>query len=125
MKSCSVQAFKDQDGEKARRNLFEAIDHYFRAGASDDQADEKIRCTSLPPIYFQYPGHSLTIVGIEHQKNGQPQLLVFDPAFRDSNSIMKLIGKEFKGKSTTANNLAQAYRRDDKYLRRHREFEVL
>lgn len=66
----------------------------------------------------------MTIVGIEKKLDGSKNLLVFDPMFHDAPDVIKLIEK----KSFSVKNPAEflrAYRRNMKYLKRYRAFEVL
>ncbi|KAK7403959.1 hypothetical protein QQX98_010290 [Neonectria punicea] len=120
---CSVQAFKDKERGKAKTLLLEGIEQYFQVGVEDVEA--RIHLTGLPPIYLQHPGHSLTIVGIERQMDGELNLLVFDPSFHDSTKIRHLVGKAFRHKLSTVDQALQPYRRDAQYLRKYNEFEVL
>lgn len=123
MNSCTAQAFKSKKGEKhADTLLFEFVESYFREGAID--LDSKVRVTSLPPLYFQHPGHSMTIVGFERKKDGSKNLIVFDPMFHDAANIMRLVGApQFTMKSPA--DMLKAYRRGVKYLKRYHEFEIL
>ncbi|KAH7007983.1 peptidase family C78-domain-containing protein [Ilyonectria destructans] len=120
---CSVQAFKDKERGKAKSLLLQGIEQYFQGGVMDVEA--RIHLTGLPPIYLQHPGHSLTIVGLEKQMDGEVNLLVFDPSFRDSTKIRHLIGKAFRHKLSTVDEAVQPYRRGTQYLRKYSEFEVL
>lgn len=66
----------------------------------------------------------MTIVGFERKLDGSKNLLVFDPMFHDAPDVIKLLGK----KSFSVKNPAQflrAYRRNTKYLKKYRAFEVL
>lgn len=65
----------------------------------------------------------MTVIGFERQKNGAKNLIVFDPMFHDASNIVKLIGRKFD--CTFPDMALRPYRRDSKYLRRYREFEVL
>lgn len=53
----------------------------------------KVHSTSLPPIFLQHPGHSLTIIGIETHHDGSRNLLVLDPGFKPSAAIYKLLSR--------------------------------
>lgn len=99
-----------------------AIEKYFEQGW-EKNGEGRVRRTALPPVYFQHPGHSMTIVGLEKQTNGQNSLLVFDPTSRDSHTILRLVGKAFRHKAP--DEALQAYRRGKKHLRKHGEFEIL
>ncbi|KAF6824530.1 peptidase family c78 [Colletotrichum plurivorum] len=118
---CTAQGFKDPERGKSEAKLMMAIEQYFQQGLRGPPP--KVTCTSLPPIYFQHAGHSLTIVGFERQKHGPSNLLVFDPMFRDPPALARLIGRTFKHKS--ADESLKSYRRGSNYLRRYREFEIL
>ncbi|KAI5461052.1 peptidase family C78-domain-containing protein [Mariannaea sp. PMI_226] len=120
---CSVQAFKDQQHNNARAALFEAIEQYFQSGVVDVEA--RIHLTSLPPLYLQHPRHSLTVVGLERQMNGEINLLVFDPSFHDSLNIRQLVGKAFQHKMSKIDEAIEPYRRGSGYLRKFNAFEVL
>ncbi len=97
------------------------VEKYFQSGVFDPAS--KVRPTDLPPIYFQHPGHSMTIIGLERMTTGHVNLLVFDPMFRDAASITGLVGKRFQHK--VPDSLLKPYRRGNKYLRKYQEFEAL
>lgn len=119
---CEAQGFKNKaDAGKAEALLLASVEQYFQQGIFDPE--DKVRCTELPPIYFQHAGHSMTIVGIEKGLGGAANLLVFDPMFRDSAVILERVGKEFTYKYP--DHALKAYRRGHSYLKRYREFEVL
>ncbi|KAF4964114.1 hypothetical protein FSARC_7944 [Fusarium sarcochroum] len=121
--TCSVQAFKDKERGKSKHRLFEAIEGYFQGGVTN--VEDRIHLTSLPPIYLQHPGHSLTIVGFEKQMDGHANLLVFDPSFRDSTKITSLVGKEVRHKPSSIDASLQPYRRGSSYFRKYNQYEVL
>ncbi|KAH7318786.1 peptidase family C78-domain-containing protein [Stachybotrys elegans] len=121
---CSVQALRSQDHIEANTMLLQAIEGYFRDGC-DASDTSTVRLTALPPIYFQRRGHSMTIVGYEQLKNGNGQLLVFDPAYRDASSVRRLVHTEARCKAHEADYLLKAYRRGRRYLGRFNEFELL
>lgn len=68
-------------------------------------------------------GHSMTIVGLEKQKNGSKNLLIFDPMFSDASGIVKLVGKKFEHRFP--DKALKPYRRGSSYLKKYRAFEVL
>lgn len=68
-------------------------------------------------------GHSLTIVGLEVRKSGTRNLLVFDPSFKPSPGIQRLLGAKFR--AAAPEKLLKAYRRGDRYLGKHSSFELL
>lgn len=116
------------------------IAEYFRPASSLEGAD-KIINTDLPPIYFQHQGkcfysnaitqltktlisgHSMTIVGFEIRDNGSANLLVFDPMFKTSPGIKRLIGTKLT--STEPARLLKAHRRGSSYLQKYKIFELL
>lgn len=119
---CEPQGFKNKkDAAMAESQLLQHIEQYFEQAIFNPE--DRVRCTLLPPIYFQHMGHSMTIVGIEKQTDGKKNLLVFDPTFRDSSVITQRVGTQFTYRH--ADHALNAYRRGHKYLRRYREFEVL
>ena len=120
-----MQAFKTTKDRTGQDRLFQAIEDYFEAGISGEEIGAKVCCTALAPIYFQYPGHSLTIIGFERQMNGQANLIVFDPSLKDSNKVQRLVGKDLKVRGDAADGILEAYRRGSKRLERFHEFEVL
>ncbi|KAK2602637.1 hypothetical protein N8I77_009152 [Diaporthe amygdali] len=120
--ACDAQGFKNKEQPgKAEAQMLASVERYFEQGIFDPE--DKVRCTTLPPIYFQHAGHSMTIIGIEKQKDGGVNLLVFDPMFRDSAIVTDRIGQRFTSKHP--DHSLRAYRRGNKYLRRYREFELL
>ena len=130
---CSPQSFKTEGGKSnngqmaiittAEQLLYAFVEEYFSAGFMNRE-EVKVRKTLLPPLYFQHPGHSLTIIGFEKFKDGTRGLLVFDPMFNNSPGMMNLIGHHL-AHSRRPWDLLHAYRRQGKYLRRYQEFEVL
>lgn len=68
-------------------------------------------------------GHSMTIVGFERKVDGSKNLIVFDPMFHDSSSVIRLVDQVFTHKSPA--DVLRAYRRGVKYLRKYNEFELL
>lgn len=70
-------------------------------------------------------GHSLTVVGFERGIGGESYLYVFDPSSRDPETIKKHRGKGLKGSDIKIDSLIETYRRGEKYLSKHLEFEAL
>lgn len=68
-------------------------------------------------------GHSMTIVGFEIRDNGSANLLVFDPMFKTSPAIHRLIGTS--ARSTHPARLLKAYRRGTSDLQKYKLFELL
>lgn len=143
-----MQAFKaSSEDDNASRRLLSAIERYFQQGAVGSK-DDKVRSTLLPPIYLQRPSrlspptqlnlrplgistnrgpqeHSLTIVGLEKHKGGGVQLLVFDPEFQSSSTVVRLAGKATLRRQSKVTKLLEPYRRSATHLERFNEFEVL
>lgn len=65
----------------------------------------------------------MTIVGFEIRDNGSANLLVFDPMFKTSPAMERLIGSSNKPNDPT--RLLKAYRRGTSYLQKFKIFEVL
>lgn len=122
--SCDANAFVSYGALAAHENLLYAVAEYFESYKVDDDS-EKIISTNLPPLYFQHQGHSMTIVGLEVDKRGVMNLVVFDPMFNPSKPVKKLTtGASFR-RIGDVQGLMRAYRRDKGYLRRYKEFEIL
>jgi hypothetical protein len=115
---------------------------YFRSACSLDNEKTKVFKTDLAPIYFQHHGnipfylkysldiisntilgHSMTIVGFEIRDDGSANLLVFDPMFKTSPAMQRLIGTSAKCDNPV--RLLKAYRRGNKYLQKYKLFELL
>ncbi|KAL8952629.1 MAG: hypothetical protein Q9222_001468 [Ikaeria aurantiellina] len=109
------------DRTPACRQVYRQVEEHF-VKASAASADKVCR-TPAPPIYLQHEGHSLTIVGLEVRKSGSRNLLVFDPSFKPSPGIQRLVGSTFR--ASAPEKLLKAYRRGDSYLGKHSSFEIL
>ncbi|EEP79190.1 predicted protein [Uncinocarpus reesii 1704] len=120
--NCEPAAFSPTEERSAEEIFMEAVGDYFLQ-AHNLSTDEKVLKTDLPPIYFQHPGHSLTIVGFELRKDGSTNLLVFDPMFKTSPAIQRLIGTRVS--CPNPERILRAHRRGTHYLRRYKEFEIL
>ncbi|RYC63678.1 hypothetical protein CHU98_g2511 [Xylaria longipes] len=133
---CEVEGFKSPKHGAAEAALFASVQQYFKRASFDPR--DKVRCTNLPPIYFQHRGHSLTIVGLERRASGSLKLLVFDPMFHDTDGVLRLVGrvgrhgdsKDDKNKMRHAihrspDAMLKLYRRGNNYLRKYHEFELL
>ncbi|TGJ86438.1 hypothetical protein E0Z10_g2305 [Xylaria hypoxylon] len=134
---CEAEGFKspNKDGA-AEAALFASVQKYFESASFDPR--DKVRCTNLPPIYFQHRGHSLTIVGLEKRTSGSLKLLVFDPMFHDPEGVIRLVGraghhgnaKEDRNKirnliHRNPESALRLYRRGNNYLKKYHEFELL
>ncbi|KAJ6063777.1 hypothetical protein N7499_012457 [Penicillium canescens] len=103
--------------------LYMDVASYFRSACSLEDEETKIFKTDLPPIYFQHQGHSMTIVGFEIRDNGSANLLVFDPMFKTSPAMERMLGAFVKPNDPT--RLLKAYRRGTPYLQKYKIFELL
>ncbi|KAK7539083.1 peptidase family C78-domain-containing protein [Phyllosticta citricarpa] len=117
-----LQMFTDRPNSQAHEQLLNDVESYFEAAVEDDE-NIKVHKTHLPPIYLQQPGHSITIVGFERLKDGTRNLLVFDPMFRTSPGMHRILGR--KDLRTHRPEILQAYRRGARQLSRHRDFEMI
>jgi hypothetical protein len=100
------------------------------SSSPNTQSTSKTHQTNLAPIYLQRPHHSLTIVGFENRTNGSSNLLVFDPAFRLSRDMEKLLRRCQSGTDVTvtprqARALLKPFRRGRPQLKRYKKFETL
>lgn len=119
---CSADAFNEGKELPTHERLLEAVEQYFLASCPPSSS-QKVCRTSLPPIYFQHPGHSMTIVGFERRNNGSCDLLVLDPMFKPSPGVSRFIGVQFR--AAAPEKLLKAYRRGSSYLRKYSTFEIL
>ncbi|KIW09266.1 hypothetical protein, variant [Verruconis gallopava] len=108
------------NNQYADQNLLDWVEEYFKDAAMDPK--QKVHCTLKPPIYFQRPGHSLTIVGMERMRNGTRNLLVFDPMYQVPTSMLQLIER---GRVKELNTkLLRFYRRSQLRLHSYADFEA-
>jgi hypothetical protein len=103
--------------------LLDHVEDYFKKGVTRDHR-AKVLTTLKPPIYFQRPGHSMTIVGLEEMRNGLRNLLVFDPMYRAPGAMEQLVRRE-RGINSPNDRLMGAYRRAEYRLEPYLDFEVL
>jgi hypothetical protein len=132
--ACEVYQFSDTPDEPvlAHDNLMARIESYFAAswqadagyGASATPV-ERINRTLLPPIYLQQPGHSLTIVGFERHTDGSCNLMVLDPLYITSRGMHQLLDAGIRSLRKPRIDVMDVYRRGDRRLRRHLDFEAL
>ncbi|KAF2969839.1 hypothetical protein GQX73_g3741 [Xylaria multiplex] len=130
---CEAEGFKSPKDGVAEAALFAAVQKYFESGSFDPR--DKVRCTELPPIYFQHRGHSLTIVGLEKRASGSLKLLVFDPMFHDPEGVIRLAGRAGSTREDrhrirhlmhrNPDGALRLYRRGNNYLKKYHEFELL
>lgn len=119
---CNTGAFSAREGFRAHDILLQDVANYFRTGCDLD-SQEKILQTDLAPIYFQHPGHSMTIIGFEITKKGTANLLVFDPMFKTSPAIRRLV--DHYATPSDPGRILKAHRRGNSYLQKYKAFEVL
>ncbi|KAI5249963.1 DUF1671-domain-containing protein [Aureobasidium subglaciale] len=121
----SVHAFSHTRSTRAHEQLLDFAETYFLPGATEERS--KVQKTRRAPIYFQQPGHSMTIVGFERSNNGSRSLLVFDPSFGPSTQLRDLLTKSLNAviAESVASRLLSNYRRSTTQLAKYDEFEVL
>jgi hypothetical protein len=119
-------SFKTSPNPKApsaHSQLLDYVEAYFISGLEGAAEKGSSRMTGLPPIYFQRPGHSMTIVGMEKRNDGDRVLLVFDPSFAVAEMLRQLRnGRVHRSKIDT---LMAAFRQDGAHLTRWREYEIM
>ncbi|KAJ5584083.1 uncharacterized protein N7459_003883 [Penicillium hispanicum] len=120
---CDASSLSGDENFCAHDSLYMDVAAYFRSACSLENEETKVFKTNLPPIYFQHQGHSMTIIGFEIRDNGSANLLVFDPMFKTSPAIQRLIGTPTKSENPA--RLLKAYRRDTSYLQKYKLFELL
>ncbi|PQK11799.1 hypothetical protein BB8028_0003g04230 [Beauveria bassiana] len=119
---CSARRFRDTVEFSAVDQVVNDIDAYFqRSCRGMEDSSSKVRSTMLAPIYFQRPGHSLTVVGLEKTVHNERQLLVFNPghSYKDATHPSRPLSE--KNKQVTL----EPYRLGLKTLRKYSEFELL
>ncbi|PWY64994.1 DUF1671 domain protein [Aspergillus heteromorphus CBS 117.55] len=119
---CEANSIGTTNNVRAHDALFMNIASYFRNACSLDGRNKVIQ-TSLPPIYFQHQGHSLTIIGFEVRDNGSADLLVFDPMFKAPPAVKRLKGT--KALTPDPERILKGYRRGTAYLQKYKTFELL
>ncbi|KAK3620676.1 hypothetical protein LTR56_023268 [Elasticomyces elasticus] len=121
--SVEASAFEDQEHELGAVALLDHVEAYFLSGTEKAESSGTSHITQLAPIYFQRLGHSMTIVGLQRNKDGSRELLLFDPSFETSGAMQTLLA----GKRSRAQleNLLKPYRRSDQSLARWEEFEIV
>lgn len=65
----------------------------------------------------------MTIVGFEIREDGNSNLLVFDPMFKTSPAMRRLIGTSARSENPA--RLLKAYRRGSSYLQKYKVFEII
>ncbi len=118
---CTGQAFR---GTSAWCELLDAVEAYFISGSTGPAAKEGIRCTSCLPLFLQRAGHSFTIVGIVRMRTGSRMLLTFDPGWQPPASIRKGLDAQHCS-SWTSRIVLKCYKKNERYLKRFTEYELL
>ncbi|KAM3417946.1 hypothetical protein BST61_g6158 [Cercospora zeina] len=114
---------ESETGKSAVSDLLHYVEAFYMSGIDSAQRHGTSFITQLPPIYFQRFGHSMSIVGLERQRNGSRNLLVFDSSFKTSKP-MRLLAEGQRAHSTVS-DLLKPYRRSDQSLTKWDEFELL
>lgn len=65
----------------------------------------------------------MTIVGFEIRDDGSANLLVFDPMFKTSPAMHRIIGTSARSENPA--RLLKAYRRGASYLQKYKVFEII
>ncbi|RMZ83743.1 hypothetical protein DV738_g915, partial [Chaetothyriales sp. CBS 135597] len=114
--ACRAQAFKSTDTLPACDALLQAVRDYF--------AQERGGKMRHAPIYLQYKGHSMTVVGFEELAKGNgPNLVIFDPLFRITRSLKRM--SLDTPKKQTKTSLLRNHRYSRYQLKRYDQFELL
>ncbi|TKA64086.1 hypothetical protein B0A49_10140 [Cryomyces minteri] len=111
---------------QAHEQLLAYVSNYFNQSAT--AVDQQTQKTLLAPLYLQQPGHSLTIVGFERHRDGSSNVVVLDPSYETSSAMRALLAGKKSSRSLNSgrrNEVMRAYRRGERHLDRHREFEIL
>lgn len=120
-----AMAFSSKDKVTAYTRMMNAVAAHFES--SIDQNDtNKVIITDRPPLFFQQQGHSMTVVGYEVTAEGDANLIVFDPMYQTP-PLLKRLAADQKYSFVASNpaKLMKVYRRDEKYLSRHKAFEMI
>ncbi|KAJ4145684.1 hypothetical protein LMH87_004523 [Akanthomyces muscarius] len=119
---CSARRFQDSKERSALDQVLDDIISYFqRPLPSLEVGSIKVRSTMLPPIYFQRPGHSFTVIGLEKTVHNEWHLLVFNPGnrYRDTTHHFPSVSPRRK------QDTLEPYRLRPESLRKYSEFELL
>ncbi|XWW96645.1 hypothetical protein V2A60_004622 [Cordyceps javanica] len=114
--------FQDSKERPAFEQVVDDIDSYFqRSCPSIEEDGTKVHSTMLPPIYFQRPGHSSVIIGLEKTVQNERHLLIFDPGHRYQDATHSLQAFSQRRKQDTL----EPYRLRFEKLRKYDTFELL
>ncbi|KAF2423315.1 DUF1671-domain-containing protein [Tothia fuscella] len=120
---CQVQQFSDTERQYAHEQLLDYVEEYFANVALMD--GRKVQLSLKPPIYFQRPGHSMVIVGLEKMQNGVRNLLVFDPMYQAPKAMEQLVQRGERKIRAPDPKLLHFYRRSEYRLENYVDFECL
>lgn len=111
-------------GRRAYKELLDSVEAYFRSTCdqSSHSLTGRIMRTAGRPVYLQMPYHSVTVVGCYRTASGR-SLLVFDPSLM-APSALRVFNDRDKRPRSCFRGLWR-YRRNELYLRRHKQFETL
>ncbi|KAH0365158.1 DUF1671-domain-containing protein, partial [Aureobasidium melanogenum] len=123
----SVKSFSDTKAGKAHEQLLDFVEGYFSQGIEQSISNSKVHKSPRPPLFFQQPGHSMTIIGIERYSNGSRSLLVFDPSFEPPKQLADMVTGSSSAAipAKIASRLLRSYRRGALQLAKYDEFEIL
>jgi hypothetical protein len=121
----SVHTFNRTGNKKAHEQLLDFVERYFARDTFP--LPYKVHKSCRPPIFFQQPGHSMTIIGLERCKDGTRNLLVFDPSFGPVKQLADMATGSIPTtvKADMADRLLRFYRRSEAQLKTYDEFEIL
>ncbi|GIZ44049.1 hypothetical protein CKM354_000725800 [Cercospora kikuchii] len=117
---CTGHVFEGRD---AWHELLNFVEKYF-AHAGRDAGSSLVCQTALMPLFFQRPGHSMTIIGLQKTRSGKRSLLVLDPAWQAPSAI---VGSEDINAQSSwkRHRTLKMYRKSERYLKRFGGFEIL
>ena len=107
----------------AYSQLLDYVEAYFLSDLEDAVKNGTSRLTQMAPIYFQRPGHSMTIVGMERRTDGERVLLVFDPSYAVAETLRDLGSGKFS--KSRIDTLMAPFRQEEAKLARYNEYEIM
>nr|POE56777.1 zinc finger with ufm1-specific peptidase domain protein [Quercus suber] len=113
----------DGGGDLASVALLDHVEAYFMRALDTARRYGTSHITGLPPIYLQRFGHSMSIVGIEREKDGRRNLLVFDSSIATSHAMERVL--DGRRAQASIEHLLDSYRRSDESLAHWEEFEII
>ena len=118
-------AFTAKSKEDVYMSMIQAVCAHFDDG-SEANNPQKVFITDKPPLFFQHQGHSMTVVGVELDKQYRANLVVFDPMYKPAKQLRELaLTNTLHFRTATPDKLLRAHRRDEKYLGRYKAFEMI